>query len=63
MYPLSMIGRQFQHLYKVPIKWDIIKHGTYMRDTTECINAIGYALFAVIKAIYSLERIMNYIYK
>ena len=52
---------------QVPIKWDIIKHGTYMRDTFECINSIGYALFAVIKAIFinrnGLEMIMNYIYK
>ena len=36
-----------------------------MRDTTECINSIGYALFAVIKAIFinrnSLEMIMNFI--
>ena len=30
-----MIAKQFEHLYEVPIKWDIIKHGTYMRDTTE----------------------------
>ena len=38
-----------------------------MRDATECINAIGYALFAVIKAILSnpngLEMIMNYIFE
>ena len=51
----------------MPIKWDIIKHGTYMQDTTECINSIGLALFAVIKAIFinrnSLEMMMNYIYK
>ena len=40
---------------------------TQMRDATECINLIGYVLFAVIKAIisnpYGLEMIMNYIYK
>ena len=35
IYPLSMIAKQFEHLYEVPIKWDIIKHGTYMRDSTE----------------------------
>ena len=38
-----------------------------MRDAIECINFIGYALFAVIKAIFSnpngLEMNMNYIYK
>ena len=38
-----------------------------MRDATECINSVGYALFAVIKAIFctpnGLEMIMNYIYK
>ena len=38
-----------------------------MRDATECNNLIGYALFAVIKAIFSnpngLEMIMNNIYK
>ena len=37
-----------------------------MRDATEYMNSIGYALFAVIKAIFSnpnaLEMIMNYIY-
>ena len=36
-----------------------------MRDATEYINSIGYALFAVIIAIFSngngLEMIMNYI--
>ena len=26
-----------------------VKHETHMRDATECINSIGYALFAVIK--------------
>ena len=57
MYPLSIIGKQF---------WDISKHeNAYMRDATECINSIGYALFAVIKAISrnpnGLEMIMNYI--
>ena len=38
-----------------------------MREATECINSIGYALFAVIKAIFrnpnGLEMIMNYIFK
>ena len=37
---------------------------THMRDATQLINSIGYALFAFIKAIYSnpndLEMIMNY---
>ena len=37
-----------------------------MRDATECIYSIGYALFAVIKAIIGnpngLEMIMNYIF-
>ena len=68
MYPLSIIGKQIEHLYKVSIKWDIIKHeNAYMRDATECTNSIGYALFAVIRAIPSdpnaLEIIMYYIYK
>ena len=50
MCPLSIIGKQFYHLYKVSIKWDIIKHeNAYMRDTTECIKSIGYAWFDVIK--------------
>ena len=38
-----------------------------MRYATECINSIGFALFAVIKGIFSkqngLEMIMNYIFK
>ena len=50
-----------------------------MRDATECINSIGYALFAVIKVSkgqesiqsskvilsnpYGLEMLMNYIIK
>ena len=67
IYPLRMIGKQLKHLNKVPIKWDIIKHGTYMRYTTDCINSIGYALFAVIQEIFinrnGLEMIMNYIFK
>ena len=29
---------------------------THMRDVTECINSIGYALFAVIKAIFSNQN-------
>ena len=40
---------------------------THMRNATECINPIGYASFAAIKAIFGnqmgLEMIMNYIYK
>ena len=36
-----------------------------MRDATECINAVEYVLYAVIKAIFSnpngLEMIMKYI--
>ena len=36
-----------------------------MRDATECINSLGYALFAVIKAIFNnpngLKMIMKYI--
>ena len=67
MYPLSIIGKQFYHLYIVSIKFDIFKHETHMGDATECINPIGYALFAVIKAIFSnpngLEMIMDYILK
>ena len=69
MYPLSIIGKQFKHLYKVSIKWDIIKHEKlpHMQDSTECIDSKAYALFAVIKAIFSnpngFEMIMNYIYK
>ena len=54
MYPLSIIGKQIEYLYKVSIKWDIIKHeNAYMRDATECTNSIGYAMFAVIRAIFS----------
>ena len=38
-----------------------------MRDSTECLNLIGYAFIAVIIAIFSnqndLEMIMNYILK
>ena len=37
---------------------------THIRDATECLKAIGYELFTVIKAIYNsqhdLECIMNY---
>ena len=32
-----------------------------MRDTTECINSIGYALFAVIKAIFIKRNILEMI--
>ena len=38
---------------------------THIQDATECVNSIGYGLFAVIKAIFSnrndLEFIMNYL--
>ena len=54
MYPLIIVGKQIEHLYKVSIKWGIIKHeNAYMRDATECTNSIGYALFAVIRTILS----------
>ena len=79
MYPLSIIGKQFKHLYKVSIytyfvhlykvsiKWDVIE-----QENALCEMPLNvYALFIsyIIKAIFSnqigLEMIMNYmnIYK
>ena len=41
MYPLSIIGKQFKHLYKVSIKWDIIEQENALCEMP--LNA--YALF------------------
>ena len=63
MYPLC----SFNIYTKCTSNGTLSNTKTKMRDATECINLIGYALFAVIKAIISnpngLEMIMNYIYK
>ena len=69
MYPLSIIGKEnsFNIYTKCTSNGTLSDTKTQMRDATECINLIGYALFVVIKAIISnpngLEMIMNYIYK
>ena len=63
----------FKHYWKTVLKFiqSVHKNGTlsntktHMRDATECINSVGYALFVVIKAIFSnpngSEMIINYI--
>ena len=62
MFPLSIIRKQFKHVYKMSIKWDIIEQENALCEMP--LNA--YALFTsyIIKAIFSnqigLEVIMNY---
>ena len=67
MYPLSINAKKINIYAKCPSIGTLSNMKTHMRDATECINSIGYALFAVIKAIFSdpngFEMIMNYIYK
>ena len=67
MYPLSIIAKQFNIYTKCPSNGTLSNTKTHMRDATECTNSIGYALFAVIKAIFSnpnaLEMTNYYIFK
>ena len=50
MCPLCIIGKQFFNIYtKCPSNGTLSNTKTHMRDATECINSIGYALFADIK--------------
>ena len=62
MYPLSTIGKQFKHLYKVSIKWDIIEQENAFCEMP--LNAYALFISYIIGAIFSnqigLEMIMNY---
>ena len=53
MYPLSIIAKQINIHTKCSSNWTLSNMKTLMRDATEFISSIGYALFAVIKAILS----------
>ena len=67
MYSLSIIGKQFKHLYKVSIKWDIIKQENALCEMPLNANAlfISYIILAIYSNQIGLEMIMNniYIYK
>ena len=62
MYPLSIIVKQFKHLYKVSIKSDIIEQENALCEMP--LNAYALFILYIIKAIFSnqigLEMIMNY---
>ena len=64
MYPLNMLDNTLNIYTKCPLNGTLANTKTHMRDATECINSIGYGLFAVIKVIFSnrndLEFIVNY---
>ena len=64
MYPLSIIGKQFKHLYRVSIKWDIIKQENALCEMP--LNAYALFISYIVKAIFrnqtGLEMIMNYMY-
>ena len=49
MYPLSIIGKQFKHLYKVSIKWDIIEQENALCEMP--LNAYALFISYIIKAI------------
>ena len=55
----------FNMYTKCPLNETLANSKTHMRDARECINSIGYVLFAVIKAIFSnrydFDLIMNYV--
>ena len=59
-----MFEQYFNIYTKCPFNGTLANSKTHMRDAMECLNSIGYELFAVIKAIYNnqndLEFIMNY---
>ena len=42
MYPLSIIGKQFNIYTKCPSNGTLSNTKTHMRDAFECINSIGY---------------------
>ena len=67
MYPLSIIGKQFKHLYKVSVKWDIIEQENALCEMPLNVYAlfISYIIKALISSHIDLEMIMNcmYIYK
>ena len=56
MYPLSIIAKQFNINAKCSSNWTLSNMKTHMRDATEFISSIVYALFAVIKAISSNQN-------
>ena len=65
---VSLLFENSFNIYaKCPSNRTLSNTKTHMRDDIECINSIEYALFAVIKVIFSnpngLEFIMNYIFK
>ena len=49
MYPLALLENSFNIYTKCPSNGALSNTKTHMRDVTECINSIEYALFAVIK--------------
>ena len=66
MYPLELLDNSFNIYTNCPSNGTLLNTKTYMLDATECINYIGYALFAVIKAVLikpnGLEMTLNYIF-
>ena len=64
MCPLGIIGKQFKYLYKVSIKWDIIKQENALCEMP--LNAYALSISYIIKAIFNnqigLEMIMSYMY-
>ena len=64
MYPLSIFGKQFKYLYKVSIKWDIIKQENALCEMP--LNANALFISYIIKTKFSnrigLEMIVNYMY-
>ena len=50
---LALLENSFNIYTKCPFNGTLSNTNTHMRDATECINSIGYALFAAIKSIFS----------
>ena len=64
MYPLSIVGKKLKYLYKMSIKWDIIKQENELCEMP--LNAYALFISYIIKEIFSnqigLEINMNYMY-
>ena len=57
------VWTSFNIYTKCPLNGTLANAKTHMRDVTECINAIGYGLSAVIKAIIQQPKLFEYDYE
>ena len=61
MFPLSIIGKQFKHLYKVSIKWDIIEQENALCEMP--LNVYELFISYIIKAIIEQPNWFGNVYE